>query len=79
MHLLSERGLNEAFLATVKEHRRDGRPLVVDREGAVAVLPAAELGDEIRYAQLRIAELDRQIAEIRAPFSVNETPSSHTT
>lgn len=74
MHLLSERVLNEAFLATVEEHRRDGRPLVVDREGGLAVLPAEELGDEIRYAHVRIAELDGQIAEFRTSFSLNETP-----
>ena len=74
MHLLSERALNEAFLATVEEHRRDGRALVVDREGAVAVLPAEELGAEIRYAHLRIAELDGQIAEFRTSFLLNETP-----
>jgi hypothetical protein len=79
MHLLTERALNEAFLATVEEHRRDERPLIVDREGSVAVLPADELGDEIQYARSRIAELDRRNAEFRNPFSLNETPLNHTT
>ena len=74
MHLLSERALNEAFLATIEEHRRDGRPLVIDRKGQVAIVPADELAEEARFAHTRIAELDAQIAEHRHPFSLNETP-----
>jgi hypothetical protein len=76
MHLLSERALNEAFLATVEEHRRDSRPLVIDRGGEVAIVPACELAGEISYARNRIAELDAQIAQIQRPFSVNETPAT---
>ena len=75
MHLLSERALNEAFLATLEEHRRDGRPMVIDRKGQVAVVPADELVEEARYARQRIAELDAQIASEGTPFSVNETPN----
>ena len=74
MHLLSERALNEAFLATLEEHRRDGRPMVIDRKGEVAVVPADELGEEARYARHRIAELDAQISAQEHPFSLNETP-----
>jgi hypothetical protein len=74
MHLLSERALNEAFLATLEEHRRDGRPIVIDRKGQVAVVPADELVEEACYARQRIAELDAQIASAGSPFSLNETP-----
>ncbi len=75
MHLLSERALNEAFLATIEEHRRDGRPLVIDRKGQVAVVPADELGDEARFARTRIVELDAQISQFAHLFSLNETPA----
>ena len=74
MHLLSERALNEAFLATLEEHRRDGRPMVIDRKGQVAVVPADELVEEARYPRQRIAELGAQIAGEGSPFSQNETP-----
>ena len=74
MHLLSERALNEAFLATIEEHRRDGRPLVIDRKGEVAIVSADELGEEARFAHTRIAELDVQILQFEHPFSLNETP-----
>jgi hypothetical protein len=76
MHLLSERALNEAFLATLEEHRRDARPMVIDRKGEVAVVPADELVEEARYARHRIAELDAQIAAQAHPFSLNETPEA---
>jgi hypothetical protein len=74
MHLLSERALNEAFLATLQEHRRDGRPMVIDRKGEVAVVPADELVEEARYARQRIAELDVQIASEGSSISLNESP-----
>ena len=74
MHLLSERALNEAFLATLEEHRRDGRPMVIDRKGEVAVVPADELVEEARYARHLIAELDAQISAREHPFALNETP-----
>lgn len=76
MHLLSERALNDAFLATLEEHGRDGRSMVIDRKGQVAVVPADELIEEASYARRRIAELDAQIAEQRHAFSLNETPES---
>jgi hypothetical protein len=76
MHLLSERALNEAFLATLEEHRRDGRPMVIDRKGQVAVVPADELVEEASYARRRIAELDVQISAQAHPFSLNETPEA---
>jgi hypothetical protein len=78
MHPLSERALNEAFLTTVEDQRRDGRPLVIDRDGAVAVLPAEELGEELRYGSSPIAKLDREIAEFCNQFSLR-TRSNHTT
>lgn len=79
MHLLTERGLNEAFLDVVEHHRREGLGVVVRRDGEVTRLPVDQLGSEVAAARKRIAELDRQIAEIRTPFSINETPSNHTT
>ena len=76
MHLLSERALNEAFLATLEEHRRDGRPMVIDRKGQVAVVPADELVEEARYARQRIAELDAQVSAQEHPFSLTEAADS---
>lgn len=75
MHLLTERGLNEAFLDVVERHRREGLGVVVRREGHVVRLPVEELGPEISATRKRIAELDTQIAEHRHPFSLNETPN----
>ena len=37
MELLTERGLNRAFIKVVEEHRRDGRPVVTRREGKVVL------------------------------------------
>jgi hypothetical protein len=74
MHLLTERGLNEAFLAVVERHRRDGLGVVVRREGHVTRLPADQLNPEITAARRRIAELDVQIAEYHHPHSLNEPP-----
>ena len=75
MHLLTERGLNEAFLDVVEKHRRDGLPVVVRREGRVIQLPTEELFPEVNAAKNRIAELTVEIAKYeRSAFSVNETP-----
>ena len=75
MHLLTERGLNEAFLAVVEQHRRDGLPVVVRREGRVTQLPTEQLFPEVSAAKNRIAELTAEIAKYeRSAFSVNETP-----
>ena len=74
MHLLTERGLNEAFLDVVERHRREGLGVVVRREGRVVRLAVEQLAPEISAARHRIAELDAQIAEHRHPFSLNETP-----
>ena len=74
MHLLTERGLNEAFLDVVERHRREGLGVVVRREGRVTRLQVEELGSEVSAARKRIAELDAQIAGHRHPFSLNETP-----
>ena len=76
MHLLTERGLNEAFLDVVERHRREGLGVVVRREGRVVRLAVEQLAPEVSAARRRIAELDVQIAEHRHPFSLNETPNS---
>jgi hypothetical protein len=76
MELLTERGLHEAFLGVVEDSRREGLPVVIDRAGAVAEVMAEELGDEVRFARNRIAELTAEIAKFeRSSFSVNETPA----
>ena len=74
MQLLTERGLNEAFLDVVERHRRDGLGVVVRREGKVTRLLVEQLTPEVSAARQRIAELDRKIAEIRSAISLNETP-----
>ena len=74
MHLLTERGLDEAFLQTVDRHRRDELGVVVRREGQVTRLPVEKLTPEINAARQRIAELDAQIAQYQRPNSLNETP-----
>ncbi len=76
MELLTERGLNRAFIKVVEEHRRDGRPVVTRRHGKLALIPAEELTDDVRVARNQIAELDAEIANYeRSPFSVNERPN----
>jgi len=75
MELLTERGLNRAFIKVVEEHRRDGRPVVTTRDGKAALVPADQLTEDVKAARKRIAELDAEIAKFeRAPFSLNETP-----
>ena len=75
MELLTERGLNRAFIKVVEEHRRDGRPVVTTRDGKPALVPAEQLTEDLIAARNRIAELDAEIAKFqRSPFSVNETP-----
>ena len=76
MELLTERGLNRAFIKVVEEHRRDGRPVVTRRDGKPALIPADQLVEEVKAARQRIAELDAEIASFaRSPFSLNETPA----
>ena len=75
MELLTERGLNRAFIKVVEEHRRDGRLVVTRRDGKSALVPAEELEEDVKVALQRIAELDAEIAKFQtSPFSVNETP-----
>jgi hypothetical protein len=74
MHLLTERGLNEAFLNVVERHRREGFPVVIRRNGELTRLPVDQLGPEITRARNRVAELSAEIAKYqRSPFSVNES------
>jgi hypothetical protein len=75
MHLLTERGLNEAFLDVIERHRRESLPVVVRRTGVLTRLPVDQLDPEITGARNRIAELTAEIAKFeRSPFSVSETP-----
>ena len=75
MELLTERGLHAAFLDVVEDSRREGLPVVIDRNGTVAELMPDQLGNELQFARNRIAELTAEIAKYeRSPFSVNETP-----
>jgi len=75
MELLTERGLNRAFIKVVDEQRRDGRSVVTRRAGQPALVPANLLEEEVKAARQRIAELDAEIAKCeRSPFSGNETP-----
>ena len=76
MELLTERGLNRAFIKVVEEHRRDDRPVVATRDGKPVLVPADQLLDDVKIARQRIAELDAEIANFdHSPFSVNETPA----
>lgn len=75
MELLTERGLHAAFIDVVDESRREGLPVVIDRNGTVAELMPDQLGNEVAFARNRIAELTAEIAKFeRSPHSVNETP-----
>jgi hypothetical protein len=77
MELLTERGLNRAFIKVVEEHRRDGRPVVTTSEGKPILVPPENLLEDVTAARNRIAELDAEIAKYtQSPFSVNETPES---
>ena len=76
MHLLTERGLNRAFIKVVEEHRRDGRPVVTTRDGKPALVPADQLDPDVAAARRGIAELDAEIAALEHPFSLNEKPAS---
>ena len=75
MELLTERGLNEAFLDVVERHRREGLAVVVRREGKVVGVPVDQLLPEMTKARNRIAELTAEIAKYEQPaFRLNETP-----
>jgi len=75
MHLLSELGLHESFLDCVEQHRRDGLPMALNRNGQSEFVPVEALVPEITRARNRIAELTSEIAKYeRSPFSLNETP-----
>jgi uncharacterized radical SAM superfamily Fe-S cluster-containing enzyme len=72
--LLVERGLNQAFLDAVEQHRRFQLPIVVTRNDQPVSLPVEQVQEEINRTRTRIAELDAQIAREESPFSLNETP-----
>ena len=75
--LLVERGLNQAFLDAVEEHRRFQIPIVVTRNDQAISLPVDQVQEEITRTKLRIAELDVQIAREESPHSLNEDPPTH--
>ncbi len=75
MELLTERGLNRAFIKVVEEHRRYGRPVVTTTDGKPTLVSPELLVEDVTAARNRIAELDAEIAKYeRSPFSANETP-----
>ena len=75
MHLLTERGLNEAFLDVVEQHRRNGLPVVVRREGSLTRLAVDQLTPESSAPRNRIAQLTAEIANYEgSPLSLNEAP-----
>jgi hypothetical protein len=75
MHLLSELGLHESFLECIEQHRRDGLPMALNREGRSELVHVEKLNPEIARARNRIAELSAEIAKFQqGTFSVNETP-----
>ena len=63
MELLTERSLHQVFLDVVEDSRREGLPVVIDRDGTVAELPPDQLGGEVQFACERIAELTAEIEE----------------
>jgi hypothetical protein len=71
MHLLTDRGLNEAFLEVVDRHRREGFGVVVRRDNHPTRVAAEDLGPEVNAARQRIAELDADIAKYRRTFLLN--------
>ena len=75
MHLLTECGLNEAFLDVVEQRHRNGLPVVVRRERSVTRLAVDQLSPEVSAARNRIAQLTVEIAKYEgSPLSLNETP-----
>ncbi len=69
MELLTERGLNRAFIKVVEEHRRDGRPVVTRRDGQTALVSAEALTEEViveycfnlSYGALRQPEFEKAL------------------
>ena len=75
MHLLTERGLNGAFLEAVEQHRRAGLPVVVRREGQLTCVPVDGLAPEITRVKKRIVQLTTEIAKYEhGRVSENRSP-----
>ena len=70
MHLLTTRGLTEAFIRVVEEHKRSGRPVVTSNKGTgkCELIPAVDLGDEVREARQRVVELSVEIDRLRGEY-----------
>ena len=82
MHLLTTRGLTEAFIGVVEEHKRSGRPVVTANKatGKCELIPAVDLGDEVREARQRIVELSSEIDRLRAEYCASiEADAVHST
>ena len=70
MHLLTKRGLTEAFIGVVEDHKRSGRSVVTANKatGKCELVPAVDLGDEVREARQRVVELSIEIDRLRAEY-----------
>jgi hypothetical protein len=79
MEVLTERALHAAFLDVVEESRREGFPVVIDRDGIVAEVMPENLASEVRFARNRIAELSAEITKYQHPFSLNKMPDERGT
>ena len=82
MHLLTIRGLTEAFIGVVEDHKRSGRTVVTSSKntGKCELIPAVDLGDEVREARQRVVDLSIEIDRLRAAyFARREAESAHST
>jgi hypothetical protein len=82
MHLLTQRGLTEAFIGVVEEHKRSGRPVVTARNGSkrCELVPAVDLEDEVREARKQVVELSIEIDRLRAAYCARkEAEAAHST
>jgi hypothetical protein len=71
MHLLTRRGLVEAFISVVQERKRDGGSVVTTRKGGqeCAIIPACDLADEVREAHQLVVNLSIEIDQYRAEYA----------
>lgn len=86
MHLLTQRGLTEAFIRVVAEHKRSGRPVVTARKGSgkCELVPAVDLDGELREARQQVVELTIEIDRLRAAYCARMEggaahPTNHST
>ena len=86
MHLLTQRGLTEAFIRVAAEHKHWGRPVVTSRKGSgkCELVPAVDLDGELREARQQVVELTIEIDRLRAAYGARTEggpthPTSHST